>query len=89
MDSQNDQKGGEKQSSPANPPISAPVVPQAAIGPNENENIANAQQGNSNELPNDTLLVKYTGSLRNCWAYHRASHRRSFIPAMALVRKGR
>jgi hypothetical protein len=62
---ENNRNTSDKKSPPADPPISAPIAPQTAIGPNEDQGPAKTQESNSSEPPNDGLLVRYTRSLRN------------------------
>jgi hypothetical protein len=49
----------------ASPMVSAPIDPQAAVGPNNNHNATKNQQGDFSAASNDALLAKYTKTLSN------------------------
>ena len=65
MNTQNDRNETGNEGTPVQPLIAAPIVPEAAVGPKENQYAPENQKGNSGNLQTDTLLVKYTKSLRN------------------------
>jgi hypothetical protein len=61
----NDKNIGNEDNRPANRSIPAPATLQAAISPNKDQSQANNEEDSSSDAPNDQLLVRYTGSLRN------------------------
>jgi hypothetical protein len=65
MNPQDNGNGGEKQSPPSNPPIAEPVIPQAAVGPDEDKPVAKTQDSPCHQSQNEGRLAQYTRSLRD------------------------